>query len=576
MNNRNKYALVLLALGLFFGSVIASTSTMAANDAIIFPLDEHISLGTYVNTAVSELVDKDDYMLNGYYYYTTMGETLWAYQGESSAGSGTSYIDLGASCLIGDYGSYPMSWADFSYIKSSYSSTVTATGDSAWVVGTNCTAPSLSAGATSSYISLQMGGDASSDAGSTAENIVWTADCWSDVDSDGTDDSATVPEEDFVHFPSTTYIYGAAMVDSSDNDVATYGYITLGFYVDSSTTYDVTIKLNGGSDAASNYVSSWTYTGATAATLDFYEAEGNVVVFLIDLADLISDDTDSSPVVSGIDWVKLGINAADDYSTTTATIDFYLYNLCVLDELPAITDNDYGQTSPDWNGAANNAAIGDGTYYMNHDILLPYIAAATNNAFTGYVYVEDDLLSGARLNNLWRHVCFKGTSMMKGRITNTDHVRSGPPYEWHYYVTYDFNQYRISDGKLITSTYQPSYSSQVFKIKTDDNVFYSPENSYDKDWLYANVKGINELDSFKSALKSQADATWVTMYTFGSVDSSGQMNMEWGYKASLQPSLVGGGEEEFNIPAMTPAAWGVVGAIGLAVIILAVIRRRRK
>ena len=172
-------------------------SFIPANAGVVVPLKDHMSLTTYSYTAVSSVVDVDDYMLIGNNWFSTMGESIWSKDGETTAGVGTSYVSLADSCIIGEYSSNPHSWSDFSYLKSSYSSTVTkVSGDNAWVVGTNCTAPSLSAGSTSSYISLQMAGDASADAGSANEEISFLADCWVDIDNDGSNESGTVAEED--------------------------------------------------------------------------------------------------------------------------------------------------------------------------------------------------------------------------------------------------------------------------------------------------------------------------------------------------------------------------------------------
>lgn len=303
----SKKIIVPFLLALFVFGMIAVIPTNAAITGL--RLQEQISLTGFSLTAVDSSASSTDYMLVDHYFYTPMGETIWSKDGETSAGTGTSYISLEDSCIIGEYASEPMSWSDFAYIKSSFSATEAEGGDTACGSG-NITDVSLSAGSTSSYISGSADfADAFNDGGTAAETVTWTSDCWSDQDSDGTDDSASVPEEDYVHFTKNVYIYYCLKVDGSATDVACSFAIQLGFYVDASTTYDVKIEVNGGSDAASSYTSDWTYTGATSAELDYFECEGHAIAGILDLSELIADDSDSSPVIAGLDWWKVIITA---------------------------------------------------------------------------------------------------------------------------------------------------------------------------------------------------------------------------------------------------------------------------
>ena len=570
---KNKKTLVLSTTLFLSLLLIGMIPTQAA---IAVPLQDHISLTGYYNTAVDSTVDVNDYMLVGNYWYSSMGEAIWASDGETSAGTGTSYISLEDSCILGDYASEPNSWADYAYLKSSYGATVTKVGgDLAWVVGTNCTAPSLSAGSTSSYISLQMAGDASG-TGGTAEEITFTADCWSDVDGDGVDDSATVPEEDYIAFTSNVYVYGVAMVDASDVDKDASGYIKLGFYVDSSTTYDMRIEFQGGEVAAdSTYVASWTYTGATATELDHFEAEAEAIAFLVDLSDAISDDTDSSPVIAGLDWIKLGIYAEDAYGDGSSdTIDFYVYNLAIFDEIPALTDND-PSTDYDINQAANQATTGDATYYLSHNVLQPYVAAATDNDWVTKVYFDRDFKNGDRLFNQWRHIKFMGTAKKDPSSGSVSTERGTPPNVRECNYVFNFNQLRISDGDDLSSTFTPTYTAQLFKIKTENDDFYSAEKEYDDDIISASVKGVDKTDTFISALANQNDNTWVTLFTFAAVDTSGNTEIAYSYYTEETP-------DDLQEPIVWPT-FGVPRNIGfiiggialLGVIALAIAKKRR-
>ena len=197
MNKKKMSFYGFLLLSLFFlGMCFVPTM---ANVGV--PLQDHISLTGYAYTAADVTVDKDDYMLVDRFWYSSMGESIWSSDGETSAGSGTSYLSLEDSCIIGDYGSYPLSWADFSYVKASYSATEAEIytceydclkgGDTA---ADGVTDPAFSSDPLgASYISCAGTFEtAATDGGSAAETITWTAEAWRDLDGDGTDDSSTV------------------------------------------------------------------------------------------------------------------------------------------------------------------------------------------------------------------------------------------------------------------------------------------------------------------------------------------------------------------------------------------------
>jgi len=564
------------------------------------PLEDYISLGTYYYTAVNENVDKDDYMLinyeDGTQWFSSMGETIFSKDGETSAGTGTSYVDLSASCLMGDYASYPYSWADFAYLKSSFSSSVTkVSGDSAWTVGTNCTAPSLSAGPTTAYIKMQMAGTANALTGNN-EEINFISEVWHDIDGDGVDDSASVAEEDYIPLQSTTYLYGTAMVDASDTDKDAHGYIIVAFYVDSSTNYLLRINFEGGETASdSTYVADWVTdsdgteagTGTGATKLDFFECEGQAVTFLIDIADMISDDATDSPVISGIDWWKMGIYAEDAYGDDTSdTIDFYVYNLAVVDEIPALTDNDASSTW-DINQGDNIAIYGEDDYFLTHDCLQPVVSADTANTFNNKVYFDADFKNGDMLCNQWRHIKVMGEAKKLMNMEES-YVRTGvgtAPNRRDCYYTFDFNQMRIHESREeeLSTTYQPSYSSQIFKIRTDNDDFYSPENEYDQDlveqingeWAIT-VKGINKYETFQQNLANQADNTWVSIYTFGSTDSEGTFVLKYSYQTQDSGTAEGG---QIVLPIGAGISIGTTALVGFLTVIsiaLIYIKKKRK
>lgn len=580
MNKRLKFGIATFFLALFFMGLVPLSQASVVN----VPLQDHLSLITYSYTAADNTVTKTDFMLDGHYWYSSMGESVWSNNGESSAGVGTSYLDLGLSALKGDYAGYPYSWSDFAYLTSSFGSTVTkVSGDSAWTVGTNCSFPSLSAGATSSYIRMQMAGAANALTGAN-EEITFTAETWHDYDGDNVDDSATVTSEDFIPFTQNTYIFGTAMVDASDIDKDAHGYIQLGLYVDSSTTYDLRIEFQGGEIAAdSSYVASWNYTDEGTAydsILSFYEAEGEKVSFLIDLADLISDDTDSTPVISGLDFWKMGIYAEDAYGDDDAdTIDFYVYNLAILDEIPCITDND---AASDWdiNQAANIAIYGEDDYYLSHDSLQPVVSAATDNEFNTYIYLDKDFDNGDYLFNNWRHVTFAGTGKLEASAGDINTALGTGKNRRDVQLTFNHNQMRIYEGRTreLSSTYTPTISTQAFVIKTDNDDFYSSEGEYDQDLIEDTIwiDGKDEYQTFVQALANVNDNTWVTLKTFGAVDTDGETNLEYSYYTEERGDPK---DPDDPVVPILPRIFGISSAVligGLVTIGLAVLMIRKR
>ena len=562
----NKKILVFTISVLFLLGMISAVPTFAASEDV--PLNDMVRLTTYYTTAVNYDASKTDYMLYQNQWFSTMGESIWADYGETAAGTGTSYVDLASSCMIGDYAGETLTWGDYAFIESTYAAAVTATGDSAWVVGTNCTAPSLSAGATATYISLQMAGDASSDGGSTAEAVTWTGNIHDDIDNDGVDDSATVFEEDYLKCSANVFLYYCIKVVSSDVDVATSFWVQVSFYVDQSTTYDVKIEVNGGSDVANSYVSDWTYTGANAAELDYFEAEGHAIAGFISIAELISDDSDSTPNIAGVDYVKAGITAVDNYGDGSSdTINGYIYNLCLLDEEPALTDNDPSQTV-DWTGGADNAAVGDATYYVSSDCLFPYVVAASANAYNSYVYLDADFDSGDTLLQNWHHIKFLGTAKLDYSSDSSITTSMGePPNKRVVDLNYNFNQLRISDGDEITSSFAPAYSAAAFYITTDQDDFWSPEKQYDEDLIYAEVAGVEKTEDFEQALANVADNTHVAFYTWSTAPSAGIQNVHYEYyteeSKEFAPPVFKKGLIAGNITLIIGMTAILLGALGL-------------
>ena len=86
------------------------------------PLNDEITLPSYSFTAVSDNVDIDDYMLDGKQLYFPFDEYLEAGDGKTGGASGTSYISLEESTLLGDYASESESWSEYAFIETTYGS----------------------------------------------------------------------------------------------------------------------------------------------------------------------------------------------------------------------------------------------------------------------------------------------------------------------------------------------------------------------------------------------------------------------------------------------------------------------
>jgi len=281
-----------------------------------------------------------------------------------------------------------------------------------------------------------------------------------------------------------------------------------------------------------------------------------------------------------LDWIKLGITAADNYGDGSSdTVDFYVYNLAILDNIPAITDNE-PSTDVDINQGDNIATYGDDTYYLSHNQLQPVISAATNNEYNTKVYLDKDFPNGGYLLNTWRHITFAGTAKIDAdpaRSSVSWLERTGPDYVKHVDLWFNFNQMRHSDStKNIASTFAPSYTAQYFKIKTDDNVFYSPEKSYDEDINNAYVDDVKKQEDFASALANQNDNTWVNLYTYSSVKTEGASHISYDLTTEVGPSSY---QEIGMFPGLGTKIYSSTGIIiGLALIglIAIAIRKRRR
>ena len=147
------------------------------------------------------------------------------------------------------------------------------------------------------------------------------------------------------------------------------------------------------------------------------------------------------------------------------------------------------------------------------------------------------------------------------------------------FYTYNFNQMRIHENReeALSTTFLPSYSSQIFQIRTDNDDFYSTEKEYDQDlvekigdnWAIT-VKGVNKFETFEQNLANVADNTWVTLYTFIAVDTSGLMVLKYSYMTQESGSDAGGIYipigQGFNIGA--GVIIGVLSFISIAIILI--------
>jgi len=527
-------------IGLIFLAILFMSSfpTVAASTV---PLKDRVELTSYSYTAVDVNSAPSDYMIDGKLLYTTMSEKIYAGDGETSAGSGTSYLDLSQSCLLGDYANRLgsafdiSSWSDFAFVQPTYSTSETEAGDTA---ADSITDPSLSAGDTDTYISATVDWTtASVDAGTASETVYWDAEVWYDGDGDGTDDSSTTPAEDYIPFTKNVYIYAVMKIDCSDIDKQVTFTLSPHFYVDAATTYAVDITLIGGSGGASSYTHEWVYTGATSAQVKFYEAEDDWVVVLIDLAELISDDTDSSPNIAGLDYIRFKLVASDDYGDNSSdTVTAYLRNFCIFNDIPALTDRS-ASTRFDINGDTTNTATGDASYYTSHDILQPYTAAATDNAWNSKIYLDNDIVSGTQLLLNWHQITFAGKAWLDPSEISVNTQLGQPPNKRDVSLTFDFNQLRISDNDEISSTFAPSYGTAAFYITTDKDDFYSDAKDFDEDIISAEVSGVDVTDDFKTALANVDDDTDVALYTWSSTPTNGKVEVKYSYWTAEQEEV---------------------------------------
>ena len=98
MNERKlTFGIGLFLLSMFFISMAFTSMAIVTS----VPLKDRVQFGTYSYSACDSSLDTDDYMIVGTHWYSTMGETIWCSDGETSAGVGTSYLDLSGSCIIG-------------------------------------------------------------------------------------------------------------------------------------------------------------------------------------------------------------------------------------------------------------------------------------------------------------------------------------------------------------------------------------------------------------------------------------------------------------------------------------------
>lgn len=570
LNRKKVFSLSLLML--FILGVVAHSS---AFDPATFDryLDEEVQLGTYYVTLVDYATTKTDYLIVGENVFFPAGEYISAGDGNTAVATGTSYVDLSKSCILGDYASDIATWADFAFLQKSYSTTEVETGDTACGAG-NITDPSLSAGQTTTYISaIADFTDASADGGTDIETVSWTANIFNDIDGDGTDDTATVPEEDYIPCTKDVYIYFSGMIDSSDVDTSTFLTVYVSFYIDQSTNYNVEIRLAGGDGDASAYSTHWTYAGVGSARLTVYEAEDDAFATVISLAELISDDANDDPSIAGIDYVKIMLHADDNYGSGDAdTVKGYVYNLALFDEPPAITDNTPStDIDDDLTGGESNTVEGDATYLSSHNILNPYWVAAATNSISSLVYLDTDVYHGMTLTNAWHQIYFAGTAcLMPESYGNSPGVADGGNYR-STGMTFNFNPRQISDPdwmKELSSTWVASYSTAALYITTDEDQFNGDPKEFHLDVIEANVEGVDETDAFVSALVNQGDDTDVSLYAWSTAPTAGIQEILFKYY-----NTVGAG---WSIGGIVGFVSGNLLLFGIAAAVLIFLRMRKK
>ena len=573
MNNKKLIGLsFLIVLGL--SGLLAIPGALAATDR---PLMERVQLGTYSITCVDSHTTKYDYMLVGKQIYFPCMEYIDSGDGETAVNTATSYVDLSKSCILGDYASEHGLWNDYAFIQDTFSGTETEAGDTACGSG-NITDPSLSAGSTSTYISCEADfANAAADGGTAAESVTWAAEVWRDLDDDGTDDTSTVPEEDYIVCTKDVYIYYCLKVDASDTDTTAFFSVSVFFYVDASTTYEVEIVVAGGDGAAAAYAADWDYSGTSKVVLTYQEAENEAVAGVISLAEVISDDGES-PAIAGIDYTEVCLSADDNYGAgDTDTVTGYLYNLAIFDEPPAINDNDPATDLDDTMTNGNeDTAIGDATYYASHNILIPYTASAADTDWDTLIYLDSDIYDGRfapdqELTNVWHQIYFAGTAEMLPKVYSTSINPGVDGTTRNVDMLFDFNQRRISDAtETLSSTWAPSFSTADVYITTDEDVFRGDAKEFHLDIIDFYVEGVKETDDAVSNLVNTADDTDTSLFQWSTAPSTGEKTVQLSYYCSLIDvgSLI-------NFDWVPPIISGNLLLIGIGIAVFWFIKRRR-
>lgn len=507
-----KLLIAFFLLALLFTVVVATTPTAAIPAGVSFPNDDEISLTGADFLAVDEEYSSQNVMLTG-----TDGDTSTL----NLVVPGTELPKTDMEVDLSESTFYSYSSIDYienrAFINGTYDAgalTEEAAGES--------NAAATNENQLRSYGSELYAKTTFGDNTTQYQYLDWISYLAFDYNDDGDfDDAQDNHYQPFIDDRSVIYVCIKADW-SNTSDTEGYVMLTLSFETTVSNDYDVELILKPGTGT-----SDWSNddaSGENKITLTLYNADTDWNAFQFDIGELLENDAGDSPSLIGLDTIELR-HFGDGGSGNT--LESWIRNICVWEELMAFTDNTDDDNDWDVDGQAgpDNPGLWDDNDYIASSVTDAGASDATvpleNKITNGYI-----LLVPAMIINFEGVAAIDLAENAAGSIDGesmTPSVSSVSNGDGTYTTTveFDFDTRHLADtngGFKDASTYW-AYSDMDHNMTLDEDVLGVDYSDFQDQLVSYEYEYVSYVSTVESAWDGATKDDDSVQYDFANPDS---------------------------------------------------------